>query len=910
MKLLNKIFAQTTYGQITIALFLICGVSGVFLAIAFDVAKPYESVSAMRIANPAASLFRNLHYWSAQLFLIFIFLHMWDHFKKQEKIKLKKGVWLRLSIGVLIIFLAMLTGFLLKGDADSEQARRILESLTSEIPLVGPLLSYSLLGKEGDYQLIYVHHIATFTVFIAVMVFEHSRKIWPRWGEFAGTAILVLLLGYYFSAPLHDNLNPTVKGPWYFVGLQEVLHWLTIPGLSLIFILVILILIYLVPFLSGRNTFIAKRSLLVITGLYLLLSADGLFLRGQNWQWTWPGEQGYNWSVLHAYRMPMVNFNPDFTTEQVAAAPLINGRKESCTICHSDVSGLTLSHNPQVLGCFSCHGGNPLESDKNAAHKNMRLIPGNLSDASKSCGTSGCHPEIAQRINTGLMATLSGMISVDRFVFNEQDKPDGLTDVHHLGNSPSDEHLKNLCVRCHLGNPKTEWGPINQQSRGGGCLACHLNYEAAAVSALLEHKNNSADTSYLKLHPSVSLKVTNDHCFGCHSRSGRISTNYEGWHETILSKEEIPDDKSYRLVEDTRVFRYVKDDAHHALGMECIDCHNSFELMGDGNLYAHQEGQQTVQCSDCHFKGIPKTVNQPELDQESALISALRFGNVADKKYLVTEKRNHPLINTFYENDTAFLLTKNKQQLFKMKAPKAVCTEGEAHKDLSCSSCHASWAPSCIGCHNEYDPGEAGYNMLTNKVETGSWVEFVGEYNAHAPALGIRTGENAKSVIPVVPGMVLTIDVSAYTKQKHDSLIFQRLFAPAAPHTTAASGRSCMSCHNNPVALGYGKGKLEFVVNDEKGYWIFDPAYQNNPHDDLPEDAWIGFLQERKGKVSTRSNVRPFSVQEQQNILTVGACLTCHKEDSKIMRQSLVNFQDVLKAKSKVCVLPGWKQLF
>ena len=137
MKAIKKILAQTTYGQLTIALFLICVVSGVFVAIPYDVSNAYESVSSMRIANPAASLFRNLHYWSAQLFLIFTFLHMWDHFKKKEKIKLKKSIWLRLSFGVLIIFLAMLTGFLLKGDADSEQARRILESLTTGIPFIG-----------------------------------------------------------------------------------------------------------------------------------------------------------------------------------------------------------------------------------------------------------------------------------------------------------------------------------------------------------------------------------------------------------------------------------------------------------------------------------------------------------------------------------------------------------------------------------------------------------------------------------------------------------------------------------------------------------------------------------------------------------------------------------------------------
>ena len=49
----------------------------------------------------------------------------------------------------------------------------------------------------------------------------------------------------------------------------------------------------------------------------------------------------------------------------------------------------------------------------------------------------------------------------------------------------------------------------------------------------------------MKVHPSVSLKVSDNHCFGCHSRSGRISTNYEGWHETTLEAEQMPDSLNY-----------------------------------------------------------------------------------------------------------------------------------------------------------------------------------------------------------------------------------------------------------------------------------------------------------------------------------------------------------------------------
>ncbi len=194
--------------------------------------------------------------------------------------------------------------------------------------------------------------------------------------------------------------------------------------------------------------------------------------------------------------------------------------------------------------------------------------------------------------------------------------------------------------------------------------------------------------------------------------------------------------------------------------------------------------------------------------------------------------------------------------------------------------------------------------MQDNKEQTGSWVEYTSEYNAHLPALGIRYNGDSKSVIPVIPGMILTIDVNSFNKKAHDSLIFKRLFAPVAPHTTQTEGRSCKSCHNNPVALGYGEGELNYIVEGHSGRWIFTPKYQDNVNDGLPEDAWTGFLKSRAGKTSTQSDVRPFSVTEQRKILMVGACLTCHNEDSRVIKQSLIDFKKVWSHKTRKCIVP------
>ena len=43
-----------------------------------------------------------------------------------------------------------------------------------------------------------------------------------------------------------------------------------------------------------------------------------------------------------------------------------------------------------------------------------------------------------------------------------------------------------------------------------------------------------------------------------------------------------------------------------------------------------------------------------------------------------------------------------------------------------------------------------------------------------------------------------------------------------------------------------------------------------------------------------------------ERLLTVGACLTCHKDNSKTMKKSLIDFKDLLKEITKKCILPEW----
>ena len=585
--------------------------------------------------------------------------------------------------------------------------------------------------------------------------------------------------------------------------------------------------------------------------------------------------------------------------------PLILGRREGCLFCHNNVTGMEESHNPDKIGCYSCHLGNRLTKDKTEAHKNMVLIPGNSSNAIKTCGASGCHPQMIPRMQNSIMNTMNGVAAVDKWVFGESITPTFKTPIDSISFSPAETHLRNLCASCHLSNEKGKPGPINELSRGGGCLACHLNYSTPAVKGL---QNYIGLKKEYNIHPELSIKVTDDHCFGCHSRSGRISLSYEGWHETLYNQEDIKGKSGFRILDDGRVVTKIKADIHSEKGMLCIDCHSSYEIMGDGSYSLHKEEQVKIQCIDCHFTSDPITEKYNSFDFESSKIVELNKLVDKERNYLTISKNNYPIVNGYYDKRKAFLIKKSTGQVSEMKPPSPYCAPGTVHKNLSCNSCHSSWSPQCIGCHTEYDKNGSMVDLLSGKEANGEWIEHPKDFLSEPAVLGVReineNGRIKNRIEEFIPGMVLTINKDRLSKNES---IFRRLFAPSFSHTIRKDSRSCISCHNSPQAIGYGRGKLDYIISSKKGKWIFTPKYPKSKFDGLPDDAWIGFLKERGHNSTTRDNTRPFTIEEQKRILTAGTCLTCHSSDSEVMKSAIIDFNSVLFRRSSQCISPVWK---
>ena len=123
--------------------------------------------------------------------------------------------------------------------------------------------------------------------------------------------LVLFLISLFFDAPLEDLANPLVtpnpgKAPWYFTGIQELIHYTTKPVIPAIIIpLLIIIWLFLIPYIDKKpktrlssllnQIFIGgeKRKMLIILFTIfifaaLILTVIGSLFRGENWNFVFP----------------------------------------------------------------------------------------------------------------------------------------------------------------------------------------------------------------------------------------------------------------------------------------------------------------------------------------------------------------------------------------------------------------------------------------------------------------------------------------------------------------------------------------------------------------------------------------------------------------------------------------------
>jgi hypothetical protein len=511
-----------------------------------------------------------------------------------------------------------------------------------------------------------------------------------------------------------------------------------------------------------------------------------------------------------------------------------------CARCHAEEAepdGFLL-HGGVRVACVACHGGDAAARDQGAAHRGLIPFPGNLDNAGSTCGR--CHAREVRGVREGSMHRGAGMVSATRRVLGEAGGEDlAAATLQTLGHGPADSLLRKLCAGCHLGLPRTEHAVDVVHDRGGGCLACHVQ----------SHPPSG--------HPRLTMRVEDGRCFGCHSRSGRISLSYVGLAEVGEAALNTAADRLLRLA-DGRLLERRAEDVHHRAGMGCVDCHTIRDVMGavleDGTSAGC--GPVDVACRDCHAQA-PRTVPLREWPARMAPFRSRVPFEVEEETPFVVTGCGTPLWNLELRGAQRWLHPKRGGSPLPvpvMSSARPGHDPSEVHARLSCEACHAQWAPRCHGCHLEYDPRQTQWDHVEGRETPGRWRERRWDIDNGPPALGV-TAEGRIGTF--VPGMILTVEHPDWASPR-----FRRLYARLSPHTIGAA-RTCRGCHRDPYVLGLGRGRLLSAG----GGWRFEPASPPGP-DGLPADAWTGLDRAEPGE-SPRPGDRSFTRRELLRILTV-----------------------------------------
>ena len=233
-------------GRLTFGLLAVAVLSGLAVAPFWSAARPLESLETLNGATPWGFWLRGVHALSAWGFLLGTLGHLVEVLWKRAEARLSPAVWWRSVALVPVAVLALLGGFLMRGDAEAQAALAVWREVSASFPLAGRTLGALLLGVPGsDLAPVALHHAGTFTLLAWLLTAEHGKALAPdlrstvlaALGSFAAAGLLPVPLG-----PATPAAGAPLIGPWYLLGLQEALVHLPVAAGWLLPLLLLLAL--------------------------------------------------------------------------------------------------------------------------------------------------------------------------------------------------------------------------------------------------------------------------------------------------------------------------------------------------------------------------------------------------------------------------------------------------------------------------------------------------------------------------------------------------------------------------------------------------------------------------------------------------------------------------------------------
>jgi len=327
-------------GLVSAFLFASLTFTGILLMLYYTPAPglAYRSMKDLQFVVPFGGLLRNLHRWGAHAMVVAVLLHTCRVYFTGAYKEPRQFNWV-MGTGLLVLTLALsFTGYLLPWDQLAFWAITVGTSMVSYLPGVGPAARHVLLGGEtvgaGALLRFYVLHCAILPVSMLVLVTLHvfrvrrdglsfpgdarpapdaplpeDRQV-PAWPHLLAREVLLLIatftvlqvLALVVDAPLEEMADATrtpnpARAPWYFLGLQELVHHSAFIGGVVVPVAILGALVALPYVDTGRRGIgtwfhrdrrVANAVFAVLALASIVLTVIGAWFRGPQWAWTWP----------------------------------------------------------------------------------------------------------------------------------------------------------------------------------------------------------------------------------------------------------------------------------------------------------------------------------------------------------------------------------------------------------------------------------------------------------------------------------------------------------------------------------------------------------------------------------------------------------------------------------------------
>ncbi len=220
---------EVKWGELSLVSLYLSVVTGLIVAWQYTSGTPYFSTSGMDVLVPFGSFWRSLHFYSSQGFFILCLVHFLAVIVDKSYLRLSFSKWSLLVGSIPFALLLLFSGYVLRGDATGEMAGRIAENICLAIPFVGDAVNNVLFAIDSEgVKRVYANHIIGFMVVWGVLCWDHVRKYRANVRDHGLLLCLYFVLSLLVDAPMEpEALSAShIPGPWFFLGLQELLMYI------------------------------------------------------------------------------------------------------------------------------------------------------------------------------------------------------------------------------------------------------------------------------------------------------------------------------------------------------------------------------------------------------------------------------------------------------------------------------------------------------------------------------------------------------------------------------------------------------------------------------------------------------------------------------------------------------------